>query len=591
MEEIEEVVEVEDEIDQNLLQERKRRKEERERRKKEKEKRRKERELKLQRKRDPKRFRKNKFTLTFRQNIKRFKTIDIGDNEIITLKSEKRILEPIAKKIEKVIKPSDKTDFILGGKGFDDSKYKWNPVPFNALSIVIEKTKVESPLQNIQTDRINMPAATRRRQDWNLLNNLSSESTINILSKQKILAEQRAGIVTTLGDSVVRNKWNDKMRQQKGLKLSYGPTKRWNIKICKEIDLFFEQEADEVIINDDYNNVKGPEMRPVTATIIKVKDEDDSSSVASYDVFQHLIIKKTNVEYGFGGSGTGSGANILRKGYELGLGGESSLIKNRKNIELGFSGMGKGKNGFSYAYEYKSGNGGISGSGFETKGRYQIGSSGIASGMGLGMDIGGGSTIQKKEIQIRSSSGLASGGMASGMASGMVSGMGLGMGTSMGIGMDSGVGKGNTNFKSSQYTFKASGPNFNKNISTTTKIISTREQSNGQYINGASDSNMINAGVSMNKAIYGDMSAKAGGESQYRFSGYNSLGEEGNQNMIKLRISNRSENEQKNKYDQTVKALASQTNNAIGNGKIMIEKRKKIEFIREDPEQTNFLKI
>lgn len=47
----------------------------------------------------------------------------------------------------------------------------------------------------------------------------------------------------------------------------------------------------------------------------------------------------------------------------------------------------------------------------------------------------------------------------------------------------------------------------------------------------------------------------------------------------------------KNKYDQTVKALASQTNNAIGNGKIMIEKRKKIEFIREDPEQTNFLKI
>lgn len=102
---------------------------------------------------------------------------------------------------------------------------------------------------------------------------------------------------------------------------------------------------------------------------------------------------------------------------------------------------------------------------------------------------------------------------------------------------------------------------------------------------------MMNAGVSMNKAIYGSMSSKAGGESQYRFSGYNSLGDEGNQNMIKLRISNRGENDQKNKYDQTVKALASQTNNAIGNGKIMIAKRKKIEFIREDPEPANFLKI
>ena len=220
VEEIEEVVEVEDEIDQNLIQERKRRKEERERRKKEKEKRRKERELKLQKKKDPKRFRKNKFTLTFRQNLKRFKTIDIGDNEIITLKSEKRILEPIEKKREKVIEPSDKTDFILGGKGFDDSKYKWNPVPFNVLTMVIEKTKVESPLQNIQTDSMNMPAANKRRQNWNLVNNLSSESTINILSKQKILAEQRVGCVTTLGDSVVRNNWNEKMRQQKGLKLA-----------------------------------------------------------------------------------------------------------------------------------------------------------------------------------------------------------------------------------------------------------------------------------------------------------------------------------------------------------------------------------
>ena len=461
----------------------------------------------------------------------------------------------------------------------------------------IEKTKVESPLQNIQTDRMNMPAANKRRQNWNLVNNLSSESTINILTKKKILEEQRAGIVTTLGDSVVRNKWNDKMRQQKGVKLVYGPTKKWNIKICKEIDLFFEQEADEVIINDDYNNVKGPEMRPVTATIIKVKDEDDSSSVASYDVFQHLIIKKSNVEYGFGGSGSGSGANILRRGYELGVGGEdSSLIKNRKNLELGLSGMGKGKNGFSYTYEFKSGNGGINGNGLETKGRYQIGSSGMASGMGLGMDIGGGSSIQRREIQIRSASGMDSGmglGMASGLESRMLSGMRLGMGESMGIGMDSGKGKGNTNFKSSQYTFKASGPTYSKNIATQSKIITTNEQSNGQYISSANGSNMMNSGVSMNKAIYGDLSAKAGGESQYKFTAFNSLSDEGNQNMIKLRISNKSENEQKNKYDKTVKSLASQTNNLIGNGKgnIMIEKRKKIEFIREDPEETNFLKI
>ena len=46
----------------------------------------------------------------------------------------------------------------------------------------------------------------------------------------------------------------------------------------------------------------------------------------------------------------------------------------------------------------------------------------------------------------------------------------------------------------------------------------------------------------------------------------------------------------KNKYDKNVKVLPCQTNNAIRKGKIMIEKEKK-EFIKEESEQTKFLKI
>lgn len=160
-------------------------------------------------------------------------------------------------------------------------------------------------------------------------------------------------------------------------------TKKSKIKICTEICIIFEQEADD----DDYNNVKCPEMRPVTSIIIKVKDEDDFSLVVSYGV----IIKKTNIKYGFGVKGTGSGGNILRKVNELGLGGNTSLIKNINNLELGFPVIGKSKIGFSYTYEFKLNNGGISGNEFEAKGKYQIGSLGISSGMGLGMDIRDGS--------------------------------------------------------------------------------------------------------------------------------------------------------------------------------------------------------
>ena len=247
-------------------------------------------ELKKRRK-DPKKFKTKKFSLTFKENKKQFKKIDIGDNEIITLRAIKRVLQPT--KTEKLLKQSDKNNFILGGKGFDVNKYKWAPVLVNEQTMTIENKKIETPLENVPTDKLEMPASRKRKQDWNVVNNLSSESVINILTKEKKLEEEKIGPVTVLGEvGNKKNKWNDKINKQRGVKLEFYPKKKWPLKICKEIDIEYEQEFDDVIINDDYNNVKGPEMRPVTATIIKVNEEDDTSSVSSYDVFQNIIIKK-----------------------------------------------------------------------------------------------------------------------------------------------------------------------------------------------------------------------------------------------------------------------------------------------------------
>ena len=286
IEEIEVIEEVEQKSERDIEKER-----ERERKRKEKE-------LRKKRK-DQKNFRTKKFSLTYKENKKQFKKIDIGDNEIITLKAVRRVLQK-AKKPEKILKQSDKTNIVLGGSGFDINKYKWAPVPFNAQSMTIEKTKIETPLENITTDKIQMLASTKRRQNWNLVNNLSSESTINILTKEKKLLEQKIRPLTVLGDVNKKNKWNNKIRKQKGIKLGFSSTKKWYLKICKENDILYEQESDDVIINDDYNNVKGPEMRPITATIIKVNEEEETSSVSSYDVFQNLIIKKSNYEFDYG---------------------------------------------------------------------------------------------------------------------------------------------------------------------------------------------------------------------------------------------------------------------------------------------------
>ena len=280
VEEIEQVEEVE-EVDKEAEKEKERRKKEKEKKKKRK---------------DQKYFKTRKFHITYKENRKKFKTIDIGDNEVITLRAIKTVLQP--GRPTRVLELSDKTDFKLGGNGFDANKYKWAPVPVNAQSMSIEKTKIEIPLENISTDKMEVPAARRRKQDWNLINNLSSESTVNILTKEKILSEQTIRPVTVLGEPVNKNKWNDKIRKQKGIKLGFPSTKKWVLNICKEIDILYEQDADDVIINDDYNNVKGPEMRPITATIIKVNEEDETSSVSSYDVFQNLIVKKIEYDNG-----------------------------------------------------------------------------------------------------------------------------------------------------------------------------------------------------------------------------------------------------------------------------------------------------
>ena len=551
VEEIEEVVEVEDEFEK---EERKRRKAERERKKREKE-------LKKRRK-DPKKFRKNKFTITYRQHLKRFKTIDIGDNEIITLKAEKRVLEPLEKKPEKIIKQSARTTISLGGKGFNAEKYKWAPVPFNAQSMTIQKSKEQAPLKTISIDRMLMPASRKKRQDWNLVNNLSSQSNVNILTKEKKLCQQKTKTITVKGERPNLNKWNDTIRRQKGIKLVFGPTKKWNLKVNKEIDLLYEQESDDVIINDDYNNVKGPEMRPITATIIKVKEEEDTSSVSSYDVFQNIIVKRTNYELGLSSS-----TNLLKKygAYQLGFGsGGNGLLRDRKDLEFGINRIGGGKG----SLEFGMAGLGSSSSLLRNKRNldFGIGGLGITSGLlkerkDLDLGFGGyGLTKGKKNLDF----GISNVGLGTGLLKDKndfgyefsfrkgVTGSSLLQnkeGYGIGLGMEGGkLGK-NTGYR---YEYEYSGPSNNRNIIKQTNIITEKSP---VIFNGSS----ANAGISFSKNVTTE---------NYNLTNLPSFGEQNKQNVFKLRVSSNSENEQKNKYDKTVKTLADQTKNLIENVKV-----------------------
>ena len=301
------------EREKQLLKEKreKERQELREKKQKEKE----EKELLRKKEIDPSTLETNNFTLYFKDSGKQFRKIDIGNNEVITLKSQKRILRPLEK--------SENNTLELGGKGF--VLPKWDPIPMHAQVLNIENAKLEKPLENIPLDRMDFPAVRNKRPNWNLVNDTTSETTINLLPKEKPLTEQKVRPITIPADNINNNNWNEKVRKQKGVKLAFPSKKNWFLDISKEVNLVFEQDSDDVIVNDDYNNVENPQMRPIQATIYKVNEDDETSSVSSYDIFQNLIIKKTKYEFNF------DDKVLKNREFDLSNGGNPNLKNKNKN--------------------------------------------------------------------------------------------------------------------------------------------------------------------------------------------------------------------------------------------------------------------
>ena len=218
-----------------------------------------------------------------------FKIIELSDNEVITLKAKKKVLK---------VTQTQESSLKVGGDGFKPRV--WDLVPTQANSMTIE---VHKPLK-IVSESILMPPERKRRPNWNLVNTSSLESTVDYLVKEKIIEQQSLNPITLIEENTLKNKWQNKIRKQLGTRLTYKKKDKrlkWTLSICsKVIDLFFERSIDDVVINDDYNNVQGPQMRPIIVTVLKANEADDTSSIASYDVFQNLVIKKGTLNFELG---------------------------------------------------------------------------------------------------------------------------------------------------------------------------------------------------------------------------------------------------------------------------------------------------
>ena len=271
---------------------------------------------------------KNQFDIFYKESGKIFKIIDLGDNEVITLKAEKRKLAP---------SPENVQSLSVGGPGFKPRV--WSPVPTLAISFNLEKSDIKNKF-NIVSDNMTMPSERKRRPDWNLVNKASNEELINIFGKEKILVEQKVRPLSVFGEPKKPNRWNEIVRTQKGAKLVFEAKKikykksKWYLSVCKEINMFYEREADEVIINDDYNDIKGTQMRPIIVTVLKVNEDEETSSVTSYDVFQNIIVNKSNIDINYNsGNKFGIGVNALKNRIDFGHFGKRELFGKLKMAE------------------------------------------------------------------------------------------------------------------------------------------------------------------------------------------------------------------------------------------------------------------
>ena len=235
---------------------------------------------------------KNKFELKYKDSGKIFKTIDISDNKEISLLTAQKDVNKNS--------PTEVSNLSLGGKGFVPRV--WSPAPYHANSMTLQKGNNPN-LKIISTDMA-IPPAYKRRDDWNLVNIKKSESPINIITEEKILVKKNMPPLTIINKSLPKNKWNDIIKREKCAKMVFkscnkigNKYKKWILSIMKENDFNFIQEADEVIINDDYNAVYMPQMRPINVTILKMRDNEETSSESSlYDVFHNIIVKKNTLD-------------------------------------------------------------------------------------------------------------------------------------------------------------------------------------------------------------------------------------------------------------------------------------------------------
>ena len=165
----------------------------------------------------------------------------------------------------------------------------WNETtqPMSGRPFTIEGQEKKFDLSKSKGDKITIKKSYETV-DWNKKNNKRKEVQINMVKrpKQKFLAKQKVPPIVIKGKE---NDWNNLVKEENDTNINIEKTSKMNeFDISHGDEVHISNEAEEILVNDDYNIVEENYTRPVRANIKKVPDFSEESVSSEYDVLKGI---------------------------------------------------------------------------------------------------------------------------------------------------------------------------------------------------------------------------------------------------------------------------------------------------------------
>ncbi len=233
----------------------------------------------------------NNYELELLESGRKFGPLKVQNKIINNYKGKEK--PKIEEKPEKT--KYEKTDVILDNNDIYtyEAEYPknvdWNEdtIPMSGRPFTIEREPLP-PLSETKAEKLLIKESYKTK-DWNESIKERNEIKINMpkrKAKRQTILKERIKPVIIKGKET---NWNKVIQKENDSKFQIDKcAKKIDFVLTKEKGVEIENEAEEILINDDYNIVEENHSRPIRANIRKIEDYTEESVSSEYDILKNI---------------------------------------------------------------------------------------------------------------------------------------------------------------------------------------------------------------------------------------------------------------------------------------------------------------